>query len=1050
MDTKNTSKNNIVINADTVSDIYFAFDHFFPDGVVYSADKPYTQGNFYWNNKKEFIDYVQEKTGIVIQGNDKSAIKKAQEKFFEIAEGKIETEIVDTEMKGAPDAPVDANTLSPDKLKQLEIENEARENKRQEALQVAEAKQRSFEERLEKTKAKIWARKTKDIKEIKITSSNKEFIYNMAQAAKLDAGTTQEHVENLIRSSIPETEIENYPENLIRNRAANFVRTVQNFSEYTSPTEIPDTFVVTPAYSPLTSLINPNDQKLVDTFTDRFVRETVSSDAQQTILMLSAQRDLDAEIFEPAVFGGDKNLTAVFFGDDEILEFKPNGIEGDGVEITTSDLESLHQNSVEISKFFKKYIEIDSGGAEVISTGFTPLRIPQSEIRSIDTSKVIGKKSILGGIEGEETQGALARRIAREKAKLLAKVDSFIPSADPQIVSQTKSILSKISGEVIPKTIIKSSTLNPIRLSLSIGDGIRPISMELSGNFGGSTQSFLKLMRDTNTPLILTSIAIGSYATSDLAITSAIASQFNGKVLAYLGAGKYSFSVVNAGNTIIGGQALSYNTIRLQLGKKFFELGFTQTAGKIAYSTKLGITQTASKITSVALTKGVGAGVATKTVLPAFVAKIATFLGLAGSWATFGLSTVVGLGLGKFIEWIGPKLKKLFNENKEVFLIGGLGGMYLAGGGLLTALFVIPTLIGAAGVFTGGFMAMRAFRTIRNFVSAIFYMSVGNILMPILIFLLATPVVIVLILFIINSGAYIVPPSPLTIENIASPYIGIEKTADPSGPFENTDLPLKIKYTVTITSKKETLSNIQITNECQVYLESGSQKCQAPPIVRNEPISGGSSFTTTYEVIYNTTYKDAIVIDTINVTADTENSGLQSSSGSASITIGDPPSDCLIIDGNWPSGYKSNMQSAIGILASKYNNYVSKVCSAFPNGLLLKYNPSGYGNYWGWNHGQYIDFYQLGVKNPADALYTLSHELGHSLAWHVKGIQTSYESFPGITSEAPYCFYRDTINFDPSESLEEAIAFHIIQPRCGSVQQKYPLHYQFIMKYVFN
>jgi hypothetical protein len=159
----------------------------------------------------------------------------------------------------------------------------------------------------------------------------------------------------------------------------------------------------------------------------------------------------------------------------------------------------------------------------------------------------------------------------------------------------------------------------------------------------------------------------------------------------------------------------------------------------------------------------------------------------------------------------------------------------------------------------------------------------------------------------------------------------------------------------------------------------------------------------------------------------------------------------LKVDGNWPPNLKSNIESAVGILASQYSNYLAKVCLSYAE-LPLRYNPSGSGTSWGWNHGTYIDFFPLGVKNPADALYTLSHELGHSLAW---GAQTAYifdayRVFPGIKSEAPYCFYSVTINWNEGESMPEAIALYIIQPRCGSVQQKWPIHYKFLMQYVFN
>ena len=220
-----------------------------------------------------------------------------------------------------------------------------------------------------------------------------------------------------------------------------------------------------------------------------------------------------------------------------------------------------------------------------------------------------------------------------------------------------------------------------------------------------------------------------------------------------------------------------------------------------------------------------------------------------------------------------------------------------------------------------------------------------------------------------------------------------------------------------------------------------------------ESISPGSPFVFTYEETYSgTKYQDSIVNDTFTVTANSVESVGVETSGGASVTIGEPPTGCLSINqAEWPSGAYSNIVAARSTLLAKYSSYVSKVCLSYPD-LPLKFNPSSGGGYWGWNHGTYVDFYAAGVGNQANALYTLAHELGHSLAWGSKTayIYAAYLAFPGIKSEAPYCFYSATTNWNDGESMPEAIALYVIEPRCGSVQSKYPKHYQFLMKYVFN
>jgi len=107
--------------------------------------------------------------------------------------------------------------------------------------------------------------------------------------------------------------------------------------------------------------------------------------------------------------------------------------------------------------------------------------------------------------------------------------------------------------------------------------------------------------------------------------------------------------------------------------------------------------------------------------------------------------------------------------------------------------------------------------------------------------------------FIINSGAYMYPPGTATVSaargGVVSPYVGIEKKPEPPGPFANTDLPLEVKYTVTITAKQGVLTNVKINYSCNVIKESNPPECPQPtPIIPSgvDKIEVGTPFSFSY------------------------------------------------------------------------------------------------------------------------------------------------------------------------------------------------------------
>lgn len=233
--------------------------------------------------------------------------------------------------------------------------------------------------------------------------------------------------------------------------------------------------------------------------------------------------------------------------------------------------------------------------------------------------------------------------------------------------------------------------------------------------------------------------------------------------------------------------------------------------------------------------------------------------------------------------------------------IGQLGGAVVGG------------VNGFIGSFTGGLGLLLVAAVAIIEILAILY--------------LLTAFVVVIFIFIIQSGAYVIPPAdPLpgagsnsgTYEGgvKTSLYIDITKTANPAGPFENSDLPLTIEYTVTISAKRGSLSNIQFTNECEVFNKSGTFNCngQLPPeeempgtIDPGEPYI--FTYTNTYEnpgVGGGLSFDNSIVSDTFTVIADAAGATNEEASAFASIIIGDPPADC-------PSGWPVLPSSSITI-----------------------------------------------------------------------------------------------------------------------------------------
>ena len=338
-------------------------------------------------------------------------------------------------------------------------------------------------------------------------------------------------------------------------------------------------------------------------------------------------------------------------------------------------------------------------------------------------------------------------------------------------------------------------------------------------------------------------------------------------------------------------------------GKNIFNIGSSVSKGAVSTGGKVA-TETAIK-TATATTA--------KTGLKALISSIGEIGGPLGHAIAYALTEVVSRVVSKISRWI--------KEHREiVYYAIGLPVM------LVGILFATPalTMTGAGiSLFGAAGGAKGAASAISKALLALSYITVSSIAIPLIACLVGIPVVVAFIIFIINSGAYVVPPgSTATAVNqiISSPYVRITKTPSPAGPFENSDLPLTVTYTIKIVALKDPLTNIQINYDCGVVKDGASPLCPSLPAnffaSLNIPatLSPGQSFEFSYSAIYKAPeFNDTAVTDVVSVTADASGETAQAA-GSASIVIGEPPQECPSI---WPVNSGTVTQ---GAFCSQYSH----------------------------------------------------------------------------------------------------------------------------------
>lgn len=448
---------------------------------------------------------------------------------------------------------------------------------------------------------------------------------------------------------------------------------------------------------------------------------------------------------------------------------------------------------------------------------------------------------------------------------------------------------------------------------------------------------------------------------------------------------------------------------------------------------------------------GAAIGVATKKGISAVISKAITALGAASSWATAGLSLVAGWLIGKTIEKIPwDKVKKAipYVVGAATFIIWGPIV------GVATGVGSYALITGLSGATMAG-VGLGFGRFFRGLGKA-FAITIGA---PVIVTITALPIVVALILFIINSGAYIVPPSPYSeMQGYDNPYISVTKKAN-SNKISNPSGKITVTYTVKVTALKTILTNLKISGKsCKVTKKNKSQvKCpieNIPNIPSGLTVSPSAPYSFTFSTDFDSSFSDSFVFDSIEVTADSPEQKNITSSGSETVCVGDCPNNCIKVVDNadtWPENQRSNTENAALELQAGYPSFMARVCSAGEVNLCYKPSVVSSG---GWHvhhtNGDKCDIYFKGtvLSNEPNSLFMLAHELSHHIQTIDGGASISEYLQFGAPNELPICSYPiNGAEKTSEEGMAEANGLYVSIPSwggcVGNFKSKYPLNYNF-------
>ncbi len=236
------------------------------------------------------------------------------------------------------------------------------------------------------------------------------------------------------------------------------------------------------------------------------------------------------------------------------------------------------------------------------------------------------------------------------------------------------------------------------------------------------------------------------------------------------------------------------------------------------------------------------------------------------------------------------------NSDKLTYILAG----FLVGGFALTGapIFLVAGL-GIAGFASRASIGIFIISTLGAIGSAV----LASLLIPMLIVFIGIPILVVIILFIINSGAYVYPPSTTNPPGapsgiIQSEYINLIKKADVDK-IPNLTTTKEINYTIQITPKKGAVTIKSIENKYNITGGNNPNPIQSPDLSSyvGNTINPSQTLTISYKINVDPSHNNSIIEDIVIIVVTTSDGKDSTASTSYSIMIGSPPVDCPIPNG---------------------------------------------------------------------------------------------------------------------------------------------------------
>jgi|GEM_PF-5594452 len=662
--------------------------------------------------------------------------------------------------------------------------------------------------------------------------------------------------------------------------------------------------------------------------------------------------------------------------------------------------------------------------------------------------------------EFAEVRGKIISALEKEDTDLAKRI------TDKALDEATRRVMQGFSGPLNSQSFRASSFISGLAKTPAIGAGVGAATGYVVGPAASAwiAGSASRLLSAGGSRMLISAV-------SGMGSRSALSSMLIRPISLSLGrlAG-LEFQAVRQGQMIgirlayqIGGKGLQHALITQGTG------GFLITSPIVGGETIVGgVGTSVLPLGTAAITTGTEAGAA------AITATAGAEAGAAAGGPAAPITAIIGAVVGFIIGIVAGPLMEWFQKHKEDLLLLFAAPIILAG-----ALFGNPLLLAAGTIGGVGALAAKAGgKTIsggvghflKTILGAFTGIAIAEIAGPLIAIIVGAPILIAFILFIINQSAYLVPPGKTSsaFGTLESKYVRVDKSAVPDGPFEN-DQEVSIVYTITISAKLGTLTDISFEYGCSVYSKDPKTCPNPTDIAANgvsfadftqatpETIDFGTPYAITYKAVYpQGTYNDSAITDTFKVT--TTSSQEQSSAQAAkTILIGTPPTECIKVDPAFPDNFENTIYQAIQNLQTEHPAYMVKLCSAWPtiNIIWEKTQHKWWGYYMG---GGKIKLTPAGLDNIILTTFIIGHETGHALADGSPGYFSQYERYSGVAQERPLCTYDQS--FIPDEAFAEAIGVYATgsalwtygQWGClhGDFAAAYPHHYQFAKDVIFE